>query len=281
MKTIKYLMCLFVLLIVVVLAIPSGVNNTYPSHGVLNWRGQNWTLTSGYGDPGNNYWNNITGAQIDEQPSGGNTYPLHGILNWKGQDWSLTSGYANPGNNYWSNTGAWIDDQNRLHLTIVNDNGIWKSTMLNSQNTYRYGIFTWNVSSPVFNFDKNCVVGLCTYLDDSHELNIITSRWGETNGNQLWYSVEPSKIEGNSRDYLVPSSVEGTTTTYRIEWKPNYVRFTSVEADGTVIADYNNTNASAIPQEPQHIIMNLWLTDSPSDGKNIDLIISDFKVVND
>jgi hypothetical protein len=235
MKTIKYLMCLFVLLIVVILAVPSGVN----------------------------------------------TYSSHGVLNWKGQNWYLTGGKANPGNNYWNNTGAWIDNQNRMHLTVVNDNGKWKCTMLSSQYAYPYGTFTWTVASPVYTFDKNSVVGLCTYLDDYHELNIITSRWGEPNGNQLWYSIEPSKIKGNSKEYLVSSSIEGTNTTCRIEWKPNYVRFTSTQADGTVIADYNNTNISSIPHNPENVIMNLWLTAPPSDGKNIELIISDFKVAKD
>lgn len=244
MKTIKYLMCLFVLLIVVILVFPAGVN-TQSSQGRVS------------------------------------TQSSQGVLNWKGQNWYLTGGKANPGNNYWNNTGAWIDNQNRMHLTIVNDNGKWNCTMLNSQDSYLYGTFTWTVASPVYTFDKNSVVGLCTYLDDYHELNIITSRWGEPNGNQLWYSIEPSKIEGNSKDYLVPSSIEGKNTTYRIEWKPNYVRFTSMKADGTVITDYNNTNSSSIPQKPENVIMNLWLMAPPSDGKNIELIISDFKVVND
>jgi endo-1,3-1,4-beta-glycanase ExoK len=232
MKKIKYLICLFVLLIVVILVVPSGIK----------------------------------------------TYSSNGVLNWKGQNWFLTSGYANPGNNSWNNTGAWIDDQDRLHLTIVNDKGTWKCTMLNSQNTYRYGTFTWTVDSPVYTFDRNSVVGLCTYLNDSHEINIVNSRWGETNGNQLWYTIEPSKIEGNSKEYVVPSSSIDKNITYRIEWKPTYVRFTSITQDGTVIADYNNTNASTIPQEPESVIMNLWLTAPPSNGKNIELIISDFKV---
>ena len=60
-------------------------------------------------------------------------YPSNGVLNWKGQNWYLSGGRANPGNNYWNTSGAWIDHQNRMHLTIVNDGGKWKCTMLNSQ----------------------------------------------------------------------------------------------------------------------------------------------------
>ena len=213
--------------------------------------------------------------------AGGNTYPSHGILNWKGQNWYLTSGKANPGNNYWNNAGAWIDSQNRLHLTVVKDKGKWKCTMLNSEYTYLYGTFTWTVASPVYCFDENSIVGLCTYLDDCHELDIEASRWGETKGNQLWYSVQPAKIEGNSRGYLVPSNIKGTNTIYKIEWKPTYVRFTSMQANGKIIADYNYTNISGIPKQPESVIMNLWLMAPPSNGKNIELIISNFTITND
>lgn len=212
--------------------------------------------------------------------AGANTCPTNGVINWKGQNWYLTGGKANPGNNYWNNSGAWIDNQNRMHLTIVKDKGKWNCTMLSSQYPYLYGTFTWTVASPVYCFDKNSVVGLCTYLDDYHELDIETSRWGETKGKQLWYSVQPAKIKGNSRGYVVPSSIKGTNTIYRIDWKPNYVRFTSMQANGKVIADYNYTNVSGIPQQPENVIMNLWLMAPPSNGKNMELIVSDFTVTN-
>jgi endo-1,3-1,4-beta-glycanase ExoK len=207
-------------------------------------------------------------------------YPSNGVIKWKGQNWSLSTGQSNPCNNYWNNSGAWIDNQNRMHLTIVKDKGTWKSTMLNSQYAYRYGTFTWTVASPVYTFDKNSVVGLCTYLDDYHELDIETTRWGETRGNQRWYSIQPAKIKGNSKGYLIPSSIKGTNTIYRIDWKPSYVRFTSMQANGRVIADYNYTNVSGIPQQPESVIMNFWLMAPPSNGKNIELIISDFTVTN-
>ncbi|WP_157209512.1 hypothetical protein [Methanosarcina barkeri] len=225
-------------------------------------------------------------SQSDSQDServqsGTATYPSKGVINWKRQNWYLTGGKANPGNNYWNISGAWIDNQDRMHLTIVKNNSIWECTMLSSQNTYHYGTFTWTVASPVYTFDKNSAIGLCTYLDDNNASTVGISRWGDHNGNQLWYSIEPSKIKGNSKAYLVPSSIKGTNTTYRIEWKPNYIRLTSMQADGTIIADYNNTNISAIPQEPESVIMNLWLMAPPSNGKNIELIISNFTVTND
>jgi endo-1,3-1,4-beta-glycanase ExoK len=210
--------------------------------------------------------------------AGANTYPSHGALNWKGQTWYLSSGTSNPCNNTWNNTGAWVDDQNRLHLTIVKDKGVWKSTMLNSKNTYLYGTFTWTVASPIYTFDKNSVMGLFTYLDDYHELDIETTRWGETRGNQLWYSVQPSRTTGICKGYLIPSSVNGVNTKYTLDWKPNYVRFTAMQPNGKVIADYMYTNVSGIPKQHETLLMNLWLMTPPSDGKNIELIISDLQI---
>jgi endo-1,3-1,4-beta-glycanase ExoK len=244
---------------------------------------------------------------------GATEYPSNEVLKWKGQNWHLTDGKANPGNNYWNNKGAWIDKQNRLHLTIVNNESTWKCTEVKSQNKYLYGTFTWTVASPVYTIDKNSVIGLFTYHNDSQELDVEVSRWGKTSwsnfwyfaqsskieGNNLgymipssmevfiwsktsernlWYSVQPSKIEGNSLGYMIPFTIMGTNTTYRIEWKPTYVRFTSMQESGEVIADFNYTNISGIPQQPERVIMNLWLLAPPSDGKNIELIISNFTV---
>ena len=235
MQTIKYLICLFALLVVLITVFQSETN----------------------------------------------TYPSNGVINWKGQDWYLMGGKSDPGDNYWNKTGAWIDNQNRLHLTVVKDKGIWKCTTLISQHTYLYGTFTWTVASPVYTFDKNSVVGLFTYLSDSQELDIETSRWGQTRGKKLWYSVQPFEIEGNHQGYQVPSSITGTNTIYRIEWKPTYVRFTSLQENGEIIANFNYTNVSGIPQQPEKVMMNLWLLAPPSDGKNIELIISDFTITND
>lgn len=202
-------------------------------------------------------------------------HPSDGTIHWKGQDWILHSGHSAPGNNYWDDTGngVWVDDQNRLHLTIKNSDGVWKCTEVSSQRKYLYGTFTWTVASPVYTFDKNSVMGLFTYSDDNNELDIEATRWGDDNGDQLWYSVQPSFGEG----YAV-SSGSGRTK-YRLDWQPDYVRFTSWASDGTVIGDYTYTDVSGIPKQPASVIMNLWLNYAPpSDGKDIELIISDFAV---
>jgi len=201
-------------------------------------------------------------------PVGANTYSSNGIIHWKGIDWGVDSGKTPHGIGEWNNKGAWLDDQNRMHLTITKNKGKWYCTQIYSKNAFRYGTFTWTVDSPIFTFDKNSVVGLYTWADVNQELDI------ETTKNTLHYTVHcPSKDGVDSYP-----SINGKETKHRIDWKPNYVRFTSWKADGTVLADYNCTDVSKIPKEPEQIWMDLWLEDSPSDGQNIELIISDFNV---
>ncbi|KKH50866.1 glycoside hydrolase family 16 protein [Methanosarcina sp. 1.H.A.2.2] len=207
---------------------------------------------------------------------GATEYPSNGVINWKGQTWDVRSGTGQPGNNCWNNEGVWVDDKNRMHLTIVNDNGKWKCTEIDSRNKFLYGTFTWKVASPVFTYDKNSVVGLFTYLDDSQELDIEMARWGQSNGSQLWNAVQPYNISGNSKGVMIPSCITGTNTIHQIDWQPTYVRFTSSTTDGKILSEFNYTNVNGIPKNPEYVIMNLWLQGAPSDGKNIELIISDF-----
>ena len=117
--------------------------NIYHNHDVPHMKGQGLTVTPIV----NTYLSNSV-----------NTYSSNGIIQWKGQKWFLSGGQADPGNNYWNNTGVWIDNQNRLHLTIINKGGKWYCTELDSQYKYTYGIFTWTVASPVYTFDKNRVL---------------------------------------------------------------------------------------------------------------------------
>lgn len=224
-----------------------------------------------------------SGSTLTSQSNAGNIYPTNGVINWKGQRWYLTGGgRSSPGNNYWDNTGngVWLDSQGKLHLTIRNDNGIWKSTMLNSQYKYKYGTFTWKVESPVYTYDKSSVVGLFTYFDDNNELDIETSRWGNTTNGNLWYTVQPYDVVGNEQGYNVPAYIDGSSTYYRIDWQPTYIRFVSWKSDGTLIADHTYTNTTGIPTTSQYAMMNFWMMNGATPQQEMELIISDFSVSN-
>lgn len=211
-------------------------------------------------------------------------------INWDGIRWTAATGQHAPLNNNWSDSpgNLWIDNRNRLHLTIKNDNGKWDCTQLASVNSYTYGIFTWKVVSPVFTFDKNSVLGLFTYADDNHQLDIEVSRWAAGNGDLIRFTLQPYWLNGNTKTYLPSKTVNGVTTdlagydghgsTYQIDWEPTYVDYTVWDNNGNMIVNMHYVNVTYIPTGPQKLYMNFYQGAPPSDGKDLEVVIASVKV---
>ena len=65
MKAIKYLICLFTLLVVLSSVVLAGAN-TQATQRVINGKGQDWYLKGDKSDSSDKYWNNIV-ARVDYQ----------------------------------------------------------------------------------------------------------------------------------------------------------------------------------------------------------------------
>jgi len=116
-------------------------------------------------------------------------------LNWCGEEWQVRSGTGNPGGNHWNNldNGVWIDENQKLHLTIQKVGTIWYSTEVDTTSTdYTYGVYTWTVSSPILNLDPNIVAAMFFRHNDTNEIDIEATRWGWIRSNRLSYSVQPN-----------------------------------------------------------------------------------------
>jgi endo-1,3-1,4-beta-glycanase ExoK len=214
------------------------------------------------------------------------------LINWNGIQWTGATGHHAPSNNNWSDSPSniWIDNQNRLHLTIKNDNGKWDCTQLSSVNSYTYGIFKWNVVSPVFTFDKNSVLGLFTYADDNHELDIEVSQRTAGNGDLIRFTLQPYWINGNTNIYLPSKTVNSVTTdlagynghgsTYQIDWEPTYINYIVCDNNDNVIANMYYNNVTYIPTLPQKLYLNFYLGAPPSNGQNLEVVIASVKVAS-
>jgi hypothetical protein len=65
---------------------------------------------------------------------------------------------------------------------------------LTSTQTFGYGTYVFYTMSRVDTLDKNAVLGLFTYKDDSHEVDIEFSKWGIADLNNGWFTVQPPSI---------------------------------------------------------------------------------------
>ncbi len=210
-------------------------------------------------------------------------------IQFSGYTWYVenTVQRAQPGPNYWSNSpqNVWLDANGYLHLKITYSNGKWNCAELTCTQTFGYGTYAFYLASRMDNFDKNVILGLFAYKDDSHEVDIEFSKWGQTNYKNGWYTVQPpAYIEGrNQRSFNV--QLYGDYTTHYFTWRANSIYFESFgghytigqEPAGNIIQSFTSNSQVSATGVKAHI--NLWLYQghAPSDGSQAEVIVKSFK----
>jgi hypothetical protein len=212
-------------------------------------------------------------------------------VQFSGYTWTIrNTGTATegPGPNVFNGSNAWVDANGRLHLKITKNTatGKWNCAEIYSTQSFGYGTYQWQVEGAIGSFDKNIVLGLFNYSgNDQHdEMDIEFARWGNDAWPNLNYTVWPAANGQGPWSYTKNFSLSGTYTTHRFTRSINSVVFKSL---GGFYNDDTNLFASATCSSPTSSIstlgmpihMNLWLYDgnAPSDGKEVEVIIHNFK----
>lgn len=211
-------------------------------------------------------------------------------INFSGYTWKVKqpTGTQGPHNNYWSADNVWVDSSGRLHLRVRKNpsNNRWECAEVQSTNTFGYGTYQWKIVGALDVIDKNIVFGLFNYSgNDGHdEMDIEFSRWGYPNANMLNYSIWPAT--GNNVPYVTYNqsfSLNGTYTTHRFKRTSTSVEFKSLngfqDGNNNLFASKTWSTPTSISTLAMPVFMNLWLfnTQPPSNGQDLELIISEFK----
>ncbi|MFW6001988.1 MAG: Ig-like domain-containing protein, partial [archaeon] len=204
--------------------------------------------------------------------------------------WNVKSGNGGPGPNNWSNSSnsVWVDSNGDLHLKIRKMGNQWYCSEIYTQKSFDYGIYRFKVSSNIENYDPNIVVGLFTYLNDTNEIDIEFSKWGNVSQNQLgWYVVQPGNISGNKNNFAL--NLNGSYTTHQFTWMPDSINFESWHGHGnqpnsnTLIKEwtYNGNNIPSNSTEKVHL--NFWLNNGQAlnNGTEAELIIHDVNIIDE
>ncbi len=150
-------------------------------------------------------------------------------IEFAGCTWNVRSGGGGPGPNYWSDSAenVWVDDEDRLHLKIRKIDNKWYCSEVYTQHFTQYGEHRFLIEGRVDLMDKNIVLGLFTYADDQHEIDIEFSKWGVANATNVGsFTVQPYTIEGNSKSF--PLQLTNTQTTHLFDWQADHVQFISL-----------------------------------------------------
>jgi len=210
-------------------------------------------------------------------------------IEFSGIKWNVKSSEAKvgPGPNYFSagENDVWVDDSGQLHLTITSRNGKWYCTEVFTQAPLGYGIYTFELGSPVEQLDKNAVLGLFTWDDNApqqnyREIDIELSRWGNSSGDDAQYVVQPYSKVGNIHRFTMPSGV--VNSTHSFEWNSDHVSFSSYQGYppslGPLIDSWTYTGPDIPPEGAGNARINLWLNNGtpPSNGQNMEVVIKAF-----
>ena len=197
------------------------------------------------------------------------------------------------GPNNWTSSNIWLDENNHLHLKLSHspETGGWTCAELNTNVRFGFGTFRWFVEGPIDQLDRNVVLGLFTYgdLDGTNEIDIEVAKWSqpEPDASNLFYTVYPRSLDAGKRvSNNTRMILEGTYTTHQFNWTAEHVAFQSQHgfmnsSEHNVFFSYQTpANFSrAMPYLTAPLHMNLWAFQGkpPSDGREVEIIIHDFK----
>lgn len=225
---------------------------------------------------------------ITTQANGTITYDKN-TLNFSDYTWKIRNSpetASAPGPNYWSNStsNVWVDDKGWLHLKITNSAGRWYCPEVYTLQALGYGNYVFHTASPIDSLDKNVVLGLFTYKDDNHEVDIEYSRWGKTDGFNSGFTVQPAPYtSSNAVDFN--TQLTGVESTHSFTWRSDKVLFETLQG---------NTNPAYAPtssiiktwqsqvscdSEGAKAVINLWLYHglAPSDMQEVEVVVTGFE----
>lgn len=205
------------------------------------------------------------------------TYPVNDNLQWSDYSWQLDDTQVN---------NVWVDNQGNLHMKLQKIDNKWRGSTIESDFTVKYGKLTWVASSPSLNLERNTTIGLFTYYDDLHEIDIEINQWPEYD-QHLWFTNQPGDIDDNPQNincsiFSNDPHLNEKNITYTIDWKPTYILFSAVASDGTVLSQWNYTNAGAIPQVNSSICMDITClgdTGCPASGNPSEIVFESFSYI--
>jgi len=217
------------------------------------------------------------------------------VISFSGYEWEVKANEdpVGPGPNYFSDSeeDVWVDAEGQLHLKIVQRDGKWYCTEVINKESLGYGKYIFYVASRVDLLDQNTVVGLFTWDTNApehnyREIDIEFARWGDPEGDNAEFSVQPSDTPGNTHRFNIV--LNGDYSTHLFEWRNNRIDFLSLHGhqlppptEGHIIESWTYTGNDTPPAGSENARINFWLFkgNPPSDGQEAEVVIKRFEFV--
>ena len=201
-------------------------------------------------------------------------------LDFSGYDWTVQTGVSDHGGQPYAydTANAWTDENGYLHLRMEYRNGRWSCAEVSLNRSLGYGTYKFVVEDSA-HFRPSAVLGMFTWDDERstnlrNELDIELSRWGDPNGKNAQYVVQPFYVAENLTRFHVPSGV----LTYMLQWEPGKVFFKTTDNSGKVISEHVfNSGTPAPANEKVHIDLYDFHHSEGSSNQPDEAIIKNFE----
>jgi hypothetical protein len=207
-------------------------------------------------------------------------------IQFAGLSWTVKSGYGGPGPNFWSDSteSVWVDAQGRLHLKIRQVEGVWCSAEVLAQQSFGYAQYTAKLSSNPELYDPNAVVGLFVYQNDTEEIDIELTKWGNASDPDTGqFAVQPS-VPGTSSRVRFPTGLTGTNppSTHHFTWSPDYIFFQSyrghadeLPSPSDLMREHTYIGSKIPPLSTATYRINFWMFQGRTPTSEMELIVDD------
>lgn len=192
----------------------------------------------------------VVAVNVKSGAPGSPTPPTPTTIHFSGYDWTVRASGSDRGGEPLSYDpgNVSVDSKGYLHLRMGERNGRWYCAELYLTRALGLGTYRFVVEDSA-HLPPSAVVGLFTFDEQSlesvrNELDIELSRWGNANGKNAQYVVQPFYVPENVVRFNVPAGV----VTHEFRWDSASVSFQSVHgpsASGNPIVQHQFT--SGIP----------------------------------
>jgi hypothetical protein len=203
-----------------------------------------------------------------------------------------------PGPNYFNDSeeSVWLDENNYLHLKIRKIEDTWQCAEVYLQQCFGYGMYIFRLSTGFESLDVNTVVGLFTYLDDTHEIDIEYSRWGYSNAENGQFVIQPYSNSGNIKRFTLESN--GQSSMHAFYWCSNFIQFRAMYGTDTnvisgelkkdlvspcvdLINEWIFTGSDNPEPSTERVHINLWLMSglAPTNEQEIEIVVEEFQFI--
>jgi len=185
------------------------------------------------------------------------------ILTFSGYQWEVRTSSSNRAGtiNSFDASNAWVDETGFLHLRISGTPGHWTSGEVKLSRSLGYGSYRFVVRD-ISHLEPAAVLSFFTWDDGGpiREMDIEISRWGEPEGRNAQYLIQPYFVAANTKRFEAP----GGTLTHWMVWETGRVSFRTAHGSSSKMSNdvAEHVFTSGVPSPGnERIHMNLYVYD--------------------